>query len=89
MLKLPSKLERRKRGKRRRNGKNFTEKKGLRIPPQSPESTIPLAGGHDFKNTSAKSLDSLVTKNDTMQISISSHPSKKTSVSLGNLCVGD
>ena len=59
--------------------------------PQPPEITRPTTPPEDLrlKKTSARSFVTTLTKKDIEQPSVPSHPSQKSSVSFGNLRVGD
>ena len=90
---IPSRLGRRKR--RRRNKRGVTEKEGLRISPQPQGSIVSALAKKRAKKTAptvktqARSPVETVAKSDTTLTSALNHPSQKTSVSFGKLCVGD
>ena len=84
-LKPPSRLGKRKRRKISEIGAKNLKK----APPQPSESTTPPPEGHNLRKTSAKSPASIATKKDTIQTSVPSRPSEKTSIGLGDFRVGD
>ena len=90
MLRLPKRLENR----RKKTIGNIDDSAGQKMNPlgplQPPGVTQPIPSPEDLglKKTLARSFVTIVIKRDTMQLSVPSHQSQKTSSGLGNLCVG-